>query len=236
MGENMGIAHYIDEYQPASLDMHPYVAVLIMFGVVCLRWARRGQVAWVEVLMVGTGLFFTLYMGRTIPLGALLIVPFFARALEHWWPTARAQVSQARERLVVYGGALLALVALAVTVPTKAAEPDQFFPSSYATSLQALPEEAVVINELADGGYLAWRHPDLQIVGDGLTDQYPVEWLDSWYSSLLGAPDWQEFVEQSGADYALLYETTPLRLGLLSEGWTTVQTGQDRLLLKAPVD
>lgn len=235
-GESMGIAGYIQEYEPPSMATWPYVSTLLMFAIVCVAWTRRSRVTWVELGLVGAGLFFTLYMGRTLPLGALLLFPFVARALESWWPTARAHMTRRAERGLVHGGSALTLVILALVVPATGDVPDEHFPMSFDATLQALPEGAVVINELADGGYLAWRHPDLMIVGDGLSDQYPVEWLESWFKALLGAPGWQEFVERTDADYALLNDTTPLRLGLLAEGWTSVQTGQDRLLLKAPTD
>lgn len=232
MGPSMGIAHYIQEYQPTSLGFPPYVAVLMMGFVVCLTWARRGSGSWVSVLLVGLGIFLTLYGGRTIPLGAILLAPFFARAISSWWPKTRAFVPLAAERVVVYGSACASLAALALMVPSSAAAPDDYFPSSYDAQLSAMPDDAVLINELGDGGYLAWKYPDLRIVGDGLTDQYSVVWLESWFDALLGKPGWNEFVERSSADYALLDDTSPLRLGLIAEGWSVVREGQDRVLLK----
>lgn len=236
LGASMGTFRYIQEYQPPSMSFPPYVAALIMLFVVCLTWARRGDGSWGAVLLVGSGAFLTLYMGRTIPLGGILLMPFFARAVASWWPQSRAYLPRVAERAVVYGGAIGSLVALAVMVPASAAAPDELFPTTYDVRLSALPEDAVLINELGDGGYLAWKHPDLRIVGDGLSDQYSVEWLEQWYQALRGEPEWKEFVERSGADYALLRDATPLRLGLASLGWSTVQEGEDRVLLEAPED
>lgn len=236
LGASMGIAPYIQEYQPSSLDFPPYVAALVMFLVICLTWARRGNGSWLAVLMVGSGIFFTLYMGRTIPVGAILLLPFFARAVAEWWPRGGGRVPRTAERTLVHGGALVSLIALAFMVPTAAAAPDTYFPSTYDGRLSALPDEAVLLNELGDGGYLAWKYPDLRIVGDGLSDQYSVPWLMGWHKALRGEPGWDQFVERSGADYALLRDKTPLRLGLASLGWTTVQEGQGRVLLEAPAN
>jgi len=236
LGESMGIARYIQEYQPASVSDPPYVAALVMLSVVGVTWARRGSGTWVAVLLVGAGMFLTVYTGRTIALGAILLVPFFARAVASWWPEAQAYLPRAAERGVVYGGALVSLTVLAFMVPNSASAPDAFFPSEYDGRLSALPDEAVLLNELGDGGYLAWKYPNLKIVGDGLSDQYSAQWLEAWFEALLGGRAWDEFVERSGADYALVHDATPLRLGLMSQGWSTVQTGQDRVLLKAPDD
>lgn len=233
-GPSMGIAHYIQEYEPTSLSFPPYVAALTMGFVICLTWARRGNGSWVAVLLVGVGIFLTLYGGRTIPLGAIMLAPFFARAIDSWWPKTQAFVPLTIERVVVYGSAIAALMALALMVPSSAATPDDYFPASYDSQLSAIPDDAVLINELGDGGYLAWKYPDLRIVGDGLTDQYSVEWLESWFKARRGEPGWDEFVERSGADYALLDDSSPLRLGLMSLGWPVVQDGQDRVLLTSP--
>ena len=233
-GPSMGIAHYIQEYEPTALSFPPYAAALAMAFVICATWARRGGGSWVAVLIVGLGIFLLLYGGRTIPLGAILLAPFFVRALHAWWPRTRAFVPLAVERVVVYGSALAALLALAIMVPSSAAAPDDYFPVSYDQQLAAIPDDAVLMNELGDGGYLVWKYPGLRVVGDGLTDQYSVEWLEGWFKALLAEPGWQEFVERSGADHALLYVETPLRLGLVSLGWTVEQQDQDRVLLKAP--
>ncbi|MFC7362886.1 hypothetical protein ACFQO6_21630 [Nocardioides astragali] len=233
-GPSMDIAHYIQEYEPTSLSFPPYAAALLMGFVVCLTWARRGNGSWLSVMLVGLGIFLALYGGRTIPLGAILLAPFFARAINTWWPKTQAFVPLATERVVVYGSALAALVALALMVPSSAAAPDDYFPTSYDSQLSVIPDDAVLINELGDGGYLAWKYPDLRIVGDGLTDQYSVEWLESWFKARLGEPGWDEFVQRSGADYALLDDSSPLRLGLMSLGWSIVQEGQDRVLLTSP--
>lgn len=233
-GPSMGIAHYIQEYAPTSLTFPPYAAALAMGFVVCATWARRGGGSWVSVLLVGLALFLIVYGGRTIPVGAVIVAPFFARAVGAWWSGTRAFVPPVLERGVVYGTASALLVTLALMVPGAAAAPDDDFPVSYDGRLAAIPEDAVMINELGDGGYLAWKYPDLRIVGDGLTDQYSVEWLERWFKARRGEPGWDVFVEESGAEYALLDEGSPLRLGLLSLEWRVVQDGQDRVLLVAP--
>lgn len=233
-GPSMGIAHFIQEYEPSSLTFPPYTAALVMGFVICASWARRGGAPWVAVLLVGLGIFLTLYGGRTIPLGAVLMAPFFARAVASWWSGARAFTPRTVERMVVYGSAMVSLGAMAIIVPNSSGSPDEYFPVSYDDRLASLPSDAVLINELGDGGFLAWKYPDLRIVGDGLTDQYPVEWLEGWFRALRGEPGWEGFVERSGADYALLDDDTPLRLGLLSMSWSVVQQEEGRVLLKAP--
>jgi hypothetical protein len=233
-GPSMGIAHFIQEYEPSSLTFPPYAAALVMAFVICATWARRGGAPWVAVLVVGLGIFLTLYGGRTIPLGAILMAPFFAGAIASWWSGDRAFVPPGVERAVVYGGAVLSLGALVLIVPGSSESPDDYFPMTYDDRLSSLPTDAVLINELGDGGFLAWRHPDLRIVGDGLTDQYPVEWLEGWFRALRGEPGWENFVERSGAHYALLHDDTALRLGLLSINWTVVEQEEGRVLLKAP--
>lgn len=233
-GPSMGIAHFIQEYQPTALTFPPYAAAVTMGFVVCATWARRGGASWVSVLLVGLGIFLTLYGGRTIPLGAIALAPFFARALGSWWSGLRAFTPLAVERAAVYGSAVASLGVLALIVPSSSTAPDDYFPITWDDRLSSVPRDAVLINELGDGGFLAWKYPELRIVGDGLTDQYPVEWLESWFEALRGEPGWDDFVERSDADYALLHDDTPLRLGLLSRRWSVVEQDEGRVLLKAP--
>ena len=109
----MGVAG-LDEYGEFGA-----LAVLLVLTVAAM-W-RRGRNPWTEILLVALAAGFAIYSQRTVPVAAAMLAPLAAAPLQDLLgrrpPVARA------ERLVVAGGALLALTALAVTVPHTSADP-----------------------------------------------------------------------------------------------------------------
>lgn len=234
-GESMGVAWAIVEYQPPTLDLVNFDIFLVMLGAVVLSWARGRSPSWVELGLVGLALLLALNLQRTIPLGAIILVPFFAGAVQQLLGPAVGAVTRQRERLTVGAGAFAAAVAVVAIVPFTATEPsDGEWPTRFEPFLAELPAEAIVFNELGDGGYLAWRLPGLRIVGDGLSDQYDPEWLNSYFSAVLGSKDSYAFVQRTGATYALLYREDALTEVLPLHGWRELDADDDRVLLAAP--
>jgi len=234
-GESMGVAWAIVEYQPPTLDLVNFDIFLAMLGVVVLSWARGRSPAWVELGLVALALVLALNLQRTIPLGAIILVPFFAGAVQQLLGPAVGAMSRQRERLVLGAGAFAASVAVVAAVPFTATEPTEGeWPTRFEPFLAQLPARTVVFNELGDGGYLAWRLPGLWIVGDGLSDQYEPEWLNSYFQAVLGSKDSYAFVQRTGATYALLYREDALTAVLPLHGWRELDADDDRVLLAAP--
>jgi hypothetical protein len=224
---------YILEYAAPSRQSPSFVMWLLLLTVVVVSWLRRGaRPSWVELLIVGLAALLAFQYLRTIILGTILVTPLVASAVEPWVGGVRVRLRPAVERGLVLGVGGLALVLLAVAVPGSAqGVSSASFPTSFDTTLDGLPPDAALFNELGDGGYLAWRHPGLRIVGDGLSDQYSVPWLDDWFGALDAGPGWCRFVSRTGATWALLRSDSRLTAELEEARWQVAQQGQGRVLL-----
>ena len=229
--------HYILEFDAPSRHSPSFVLWLLLLGAVLVTWLRQGsRRSWVDLgIVLLSGLLALQYL-RTIVLGTILLTPYFAAAIETWLPT-RGGVStrHRRERWGALAASAAALVGLAVVVPsTSAGMSAEMFPTEFDQRLDRLPPQAVVLNELGDGGYLLWRHPGLTIIGDGLSDQYSAAWLDGWFGALNAEPQWRSFVADNRVTDALLDEGSPLIEELTEAGWSVQDRQQGRVLLSRP--
>jgi hypothetical protein len=224
---------FILEYAAPSRQSPSFVMWLLLLTVIVLSWLRRGlRPSWVELLIVLLAALMALEYLRTIILGTILITPLLASALEPWVSAIRVQIRPGVERGLMLGVGGLALAVLALAVPSSAQGVSSTrFPTSFDTTLDALPSRAVLFNELGDGGYLAWRHPGLRIVGDGLSDQYAASWLSDWFGALDADPGWCEFLNRTGATWALLKNGSRLTAELEEARWAVEQERQGRVLL-----
>lgn len=228
--------NYILEFDAPSRHSPSFMLFLMLLGAVLVTWLRQGQRrSWVDVGLLGLAVVLALLYLRTIVLGTILLTPFLAAAISSWRSGSRSWAIHARERLASLAVAGLALMSLAITVPlTSTAMSADAFPTQLDHRFDQLPSDAVVLNELGDGGYLMWRHPSLAIVGDGLSDQYSAAWLEGWFNALNAGPEWQAFVADVGVTHALLDETSPLIEELAELGWIVQDTRQARVLLVGP--
>lgn len=227
---------YILEFLAPSRHSPSFVMWLIVLAATLITWLRKGQArSWVDLGIVCLATVLALQYLRTIILGTILLTPYFAGAIQAWLPGIQVRVSRQAERLSAAAVAIVALVGLAVAMPESARSMSAgAFPTEFDQTLDRLPRTAVLLDELADGGYLMWRHPELRIVGDGLSDQYSAAWLDSWFGALGGGPQWRGLVARLGVTDALLQEESPLIDELRSAGWEVLLRAQGRVLLARP--
>jgi len=228
---------YILEFHAPSRHSPSFVLWLVLLGAVLLTWLRQGsRRSWVDLgIVLLSGLLALQYL-RTIVLGTILLTPFLAAAIQTWLPPRVVATPRPLERAGALAAAAAALVGLAFVVPsTSAGMSSEMFPTEFDQRLDRFPPQAVVLNELADGGYLMWRHPDLTIVGDGLSDQYSAAWLEGWFGALNADPHWRSFVAGTGVTDALLDESNPLIGELTEAGWSVQDRQQGRVLLSRPL-
>jgi len=234
LGTSLAIADYIQEYMPPTVGSLYYALTLAMLGLTVLTWARGARPDWVHVALLVAAAGFAVQMQRTTTIGAVIVTPLFAQAVETWLKRVELSVPKILERALVYGGGAVAVVAIALTVPATADMPSSKLPVAFDAQLEQIPASAVLYNELGDGGFLIWRHPGLRIVEDGLSDQYATDWHLDYFESGELKPGWQEFLRRTGATYALLGKDHPLRQALELSGWrVTAQDGKE-ILLRAP--
>ena len=225
----------IPEWGPTSFHDLPALCVALMVAAVFAVWMRRGEpLAWNQVLLVllATGL--TMYSLRLVAVGALLIAPIFADALQTFL-TDRSPARRASGELVTISVSTAACaVVLALTVPHTADAPAGV-PSGMASRLQSLRPGSAVLNTDYLGGWIEWRFPRLNPVLDGMFDAYPVRYIRRYDDAAALKPGWQRFVEQSGAEVAVLRTRSPLAAALEDQlAWRPVEVDGKWAYLVAP--
>src|SRR5690606_4802882 len=78
------------------------------------------------------------------------------------------------ESRTFFAAAFTALLATALAVPHTSGIPGGV-PNGFNDKLDALPNGSAILNAYELGGWLHWRHPDVNTVIDGFTDGYSVE-------------------------------------------------------------
>ena len=226
-------AEYFYEWNPPDYTK-PWVATLLVVLALAVvpRLRRAERVPWLDVLLLGLAAVCAVYSMRTVPVAACLAAPLAAAALQ---PVlgARPPVLR-RERLLVVGGALLALATLAVLVPHTSDEPRDS-PSWLDGALGDLPAGTRVIDDSGFGGYLMWRFPQLDVVVQGYGDLYTDDELERNADIEGVRGGWVELVQDTDAAYAVLPPNSPLAYNLRElEGWTVLQHSDDLELLRPP--
>lgn len=228
---------YVTEWARPDVTSGPALAATVMAVVTAVLWlVRRGGATWFTGALVLTALFWDWYAIRTIVLGALVTAPVLAGALESLVPAgegAPAPGSSRPERraLVAAAGALLALAA--VVVPRSADRPGDV-PTALDPQLDRLPPGTAVYNSYTLGGWITWRHPDLDQYIDGLITPYTPEHARRFYEAGMVAPGWYATVRDSGAPVALLDSDSTLAARLERRGWAVEGTDAGFVLLSRP--
>jgi hypothetical protein len=234
---------YITEWQRTPLTSGPALTALLMVVGVAVIWAwRREDVTWFKVAVAVSAVFWTWYAVRTVALAGVVMSPLVASALQTVIasssaapssPPSPVTVPSRREWWGLASGALALLVVVALVVPHTAARPGKV-PLALDGRLDRLPSGTTVLNDFTLGGWLAWRHPDLNRWVDGLADAYPVHHLSDTATITFVEPGWQRVVARSGASVALLEEGSPLAKALQADGWTPDGTDRGWVLLDKP--
>lgn len=229
------LSQYVQETQPPSFQSLYYAVTLAMLGFVVLTWARRGlRVDWARIVLLAAAAFFAVQTLRTVTVGAILVVALFAEALDVWLARAPVRVPRVIERSLIYGGAAAAVLVIGLVVPSTADEPGPDYAIAFSDHVEDLPDDAIVLDDLGDGGYLTWRYPQLRITLDGLSDQYSFDYLADAFGASALEPGWEDFVTETGATHALLAKDSLLETGLQLIGWRKLAEDSQRVLLERP--
>jgi hypothetical protein len=226
-----GVGAFITEWQPPSFrEPGPAVAALMVAAVV-VSWSRSTRrVPWAEVALLLLATAWILLATRTVALGAVIVSPLVAAALQR--ALRRDAQKPARSELWTQQAiaAAIACVTLFI-VPATASKPDNV-PSALSRDLDALPAGSVVHNDYKLGGWLRWRHPDLEPVVDGMTEAYSVEHLQDYGRVQAVAADWQQTFDEWQPAAALVLDRSPLATALVEQrGWVTVVEDDGYVLL-----
>lgn len=229
-----GVGAFITEWQPPSFRSPGPAAAALMVAVVVTAWARSPRrVPWVHIALLALAGGWILLATRTVALGALIACPLVAATLqdlmarEHRLPNRRETWS-----LGVVAGVIACMSAVAV--PSTAANPEGV-PSALAQELDDLPAGAVVLNAYELGGWLRWKHPDLEPVVDGMSEAYSVEHLQGFGRVQAMAAGWETTFDEWNPAAALVLDRSPLATALAERrGWTEVAHDEGYVLLEPP--
>jgi hypothetical protein len=226
---------YITEWQHPHLLGGPPLSVLLSCVAVVALWVwKREGASWFRVLVVLSAVFWTWYAVRTVIIGAIVVSPLLAAALQSLIPASDETPepgSTRRERLGLAGAAAALLAVVALVVPHTAADPGRV-PLALDGRLDRLPAGTTVFNDFTLGGWLAWRHPDLDRYVDGLADAYPVSHLRDTSTLMSLEPGWQGVLDRSGATVALQEQGSAVAKALEKNGWAVAGSDNGWVLLR----
>jgi hypothetical protein len=239
----VGATHgYISEWQRTDLLTAGPLGALLMVGVTAVLWAiTRTGVSWTRVLVLASAVVWIWYAERMVTLGAVVAAPLLAGALEGllarspgYEPVTTTRRGVRRRELGVMAAIGAGyLVVLALLVPHTSSEPGRV-PLALDATLDRLPPGTPVFNDYDVGGWIAWRHPDLDQYIDGLSNPYSEQHFADFHRAETTSPGWYPVVLRSGAPVALAETDGPLAAGLRQKGWVAVGSDEGWTLLRKP--
>jgi hypothetical protein len=234
-------AKYITEWQ----HPHPFspgpLGAWLMIGLTVVVWGvtRRGVTVYGALLLLSAALW-AWYAERTVIVSALVSAPVLAGALdalltahsgsEHDAPGLPGRI----ELRVMVAAGFASLVGLALAVPHTSELPGSV-PLGLERKLDRLQPGTKVLNDYTLGGWIAWRHPDLDQYIDGLATPYSPQHDDDFHTIGTLGPGWYHLVEQSRVTVALVESDTTLRQALEHRGWRYAGADAGFTLLLEPL-
>jgi hypothetical protein len=230
-------ARFIQEWDRTDLMGWGPLGALSMIAVTAVFWVvtRRGA-TWSRVLLLVVAAVLVWYSARLVVVGALVAAPLFAATLEGIASRAGTDAEPLRPRRewrAIGAWALLCTFVVAVAAPHVADRPGDV-PTALDPGLDRLPPGSGVLNAYELGGWLAWRHPDLEQYVDGLITPYSVAHVEGYDRVVTQAPGWYAVVRDADLRVALVGEDSALAAGLTERGWVTDGTSDGYVLLSRP--
>jgi hypothetical protein len=227
-------SEFVEEWQSTSAQDPFAMVTLAMLGLVILSWVRAGRAApWWQVGLLLAGVAATLAATRTIPVGAVIAAPLLAHEIQLYRgrpvnrPTKRSRSAFAA----------LILIALVAATPLAAARAQHpvGVPERLTPQLSAIAPGTVVLAEGNISGWLFWADPGVRPVLDPRIEVYPPEHIRAFVSAMAAGPGWRQFVDQTGARYALVLTDSPISTALQERaGWSQIGKDAGYVLLRAP--
>ena len=226
-------AEYFYEWGPPNFTGRMALLPPLMLALTLALRLRRGATPWSDLVLLAVAGGFVLYSIRTLPVAVAMLTSLLAIA-------ARA-VHRAAARLAPGGdrrrGERRRRHGVARAGGAPAARAGRRQEDWADEALDALPAGTVLLNNQLWGGYLMWRHPQLDLVTHGYGDTFTDAELDRNLDIETLQPGWEELLEDTGARVALLDPDSALAYALeTGQGWTVVRESDDMVLLEAPDD
>jgi hypothetical protein len=231
VGQNA--SQFVGEWQSTSARDPFAVVTLTMFGLVILAWVRLGRrPPWWQIGLLLTGIAATLAATRTIAVGAVFAAPLLAHEIQPY--RGRPLVAATRRSRSAW--AALVLIALVAAAPLSAARAQDpvAVPQLLKPQLSLIPSGTVVLAEGDVSGWLFWADPQVKPVLDPRIEIYPPAHVRAFVSAMAVGPGWRQFVDRTGARYALVLTGSPIATALLERaGWSQIGKDAGYVLLRA---
>ncbi len=121
----------------------------------------------------------TLLYARTVALGAVIVAPLAAGALEGLLAPPVDRAAARLERWLVPASVVVAITLAAFLAPSVAARPGGV-PLALDAAIDRLPEGTVVLNDDALGGWLLLEHPGVSPVIDTRTYLFDIPYIEDY--------------------------------------------------------
>jgi hypothetical protein len=233
-GTVRAVSPYIQEWRRPGLGEPATLALLALALVVVVTWSVRRELAsWTGAAVLVVGLGWGLSYARSVALGAIILAPLAARALDR--VIGRPRPARGREPAVV-AAMVAACVAVGAVAAFSGPRGPVGVPSGMSVALRSLPAGSVVYNDDLLGGWLLWSFPELEPTADTRAELYGPEQARSYLRDLRAEDGWQDSViTRHRPAAALLRADTPLATALADQsGWTVVRRERGYVLLEPP--
>jgi hypothetical protein len=225
---------FVGEWQPTSIRDPYAILTLAMIAVVLFGWIRsRAVPPWWQIALASLSLVSTLAMSRTIAIGAVIVAPLLAQAIQQY---AGERVRPVTHRATMGWLALvLAAAVIAIPISTAVAGTPVGVPDGLRPQLSAIPAGTVILCEDDKSGWLLWAEPQLAPAIDIRTEIYSHAHLAAYVRTMAVEPGWQDFITQTRSRYALVADRSPIAIALRERlGWHALGKDSGYVLLAAP--
>jgi hypothetical protein len=234
-----GIAPYVSEWQRTDLLTAAPLVAAIMIVATAVIWAvTRQGVSWSRLFMLAIAVVLLWYAARLVVVSALVVAPLFAQALDAVVARSGSSTDPARrigrvELGTLAVSAVVCTAFLAIAAPHTSDTPGNV-PLGLDPALDRLPAGTPVFNAYVLGGWLTWRHPDLDQYVDGLATPYSEAHVQDYVRADATDRGWYRVVLDSRAPVALVGSDSLLATALEKKGWTSEGTSNGYVLLQQP--
>ncbi len=237
-------SQYIAEWARTDLTSLAALGSLVMLVATAGLWVTtRHGATWPRVLVLVSAVFWTWYAARTVAVAGLVVAPLFAAALDRLVRDGNGESTEAgagagprlSEMTVLAAAAAVAVIVVGALAPSTSDRPGDV-PTRLDATLDRLPPGTRVFNAYELGGWIAWRHPDLEQYIDGLITPYSDRHAHDYTIAEATEPGWYRVVEASRAQVALLADNSALAARLQDRGWVVDGTDAGYVLLVPPGD
>jgi hypothetical protein len=223
---------WVLEWGRTTPHNHYAQATVLVIAVTVVAWlVTRHRPSLLRVVLLASAAFWVWFAYRTVAIGCLVAVLLMVEAVS---PATDRRPAPRRAEVSVLLGVVALCLAVLATVVARAPVEAKGIPTALDPALDRIPPGTTVLNSYGLGGWLAWRHPDLNRTIDGSATPYPAGYQAAYHAAISGEPGWQAFVKRTDAHFAYLDDTSALIPRLKAMGWTTVSRGDGVQVLRAP--